>query len=146
MVNRFIGSEILMNKDVPIIFEAIDGISQQTENDSSIFNIKEAKAVVNKIKELLNLPLNVKCSDIGIVSPYKKQCRIIGNLCKRLEYDDITIGTAEVFQGKEKPVMILSTVRTGGVLGFINSEQVSLIYCFFIYSKINFFIWEISEN
>lgn len=149
MVNRFVGSDILMNKDVPIMFEAIDGICKQTNNDSSLFNMKEAHAVVNKCKELLEFPSKekVECSDIGIVSPYKKQCKIIRKLCEKRGYNDITIGTAEVFQGKEKPVMMVSTVRTHGVLGFIISEQVSLIHCsLFIYAIKKNIIWNISAN
>lgn len=110
-VNWFIGSDILMNKDVPIMFVAVDGFSRQTENDCSLFNMKEAKAI----------------ADIGVVSPYKLQCKIIDKLCRRMGFNGITVGTAEVYQGQEKPVMIVSTVCTGGILGFVNSAQVRFI-------------------
>lgn len=120
-----------MNKDVPIIFVAVDGISKQTENDCSLFNMEEAKKVVDEIGKLLKFETKqrkVECFDIGVVSPYKLQCRIINKLCQRMGYNGITIGTAEVFQGQEKPVMIVSTVRTGGILGFINSAQVRFVH------------------
>lgn len=92
--------------------------------------MKEATTVMDQIKKLLESKPNkkgVKCSDIGVVTPYKLQCKIINKLCQKLGYSDITIGTAEVFQGQEKPIMILSTVRTGGELGFVNRERVIFI-------------------
>lgn len=129
-VNWFIGSDILMNKDVPIMFVAVDGFSRQTENDCSLFNMKEAKAIVDQIDILLKFGTKqrkVQCSDIGVVSPYKLQCKIIDKLCRRMGFNGITVGTAEVYQGQEKPVMIVSTVCTGGILGFVNSAQVRFI-------------------
>lgn len=94
--------------------------------------MKEVHAVIEQIKELVNSKPNnrtIKYADIGVVTPYKLQCKIIGRLCHRLGFSDVTIGTAEVYQGQEKPVMILSTVRTGGVLGFVNSKQVRPAHC-----------------
>lgn len=96
--------------------------------------MKEVHAVIKLIKSLVGSVVNnreVACSDIGIVSPYKLQCKILIQYCQRLNYTDITIGTAEVFQGQEKRIMIVSTVRTGGVLGFVKCHRVSLIQYFF---------------
>lgn len=67
-----------------------------------------------------------KQSDIGVVSPYKLQCKTIARMCQREGINDITVGTAEIFQGKEKPVIILSTVRSAGELGFVSDPRVSL--------------------
>lgn len=129
MVNWFVYSKILpKTPGIPIMFKCVYGFCKMTENNSSSFNMKEAYAVIEQIKELVRPDADhrkVQFSDIGIVTPYKLQCKIIGKLCDRLEYSGVTIGTAEVFQGQEKPIMILSTVRTGGILGFVNSAQVS---------------------
>lgn len=89
--------------------------------------MREAHAVIDEIQKLLNSTPNnraVEQSHIGIVSPYKLQCKINGRLCNQLGFRDVTIGTAEVFQGREKPIIILSTVRTGGALGFVDNKQV----------------------
>lgn len=67
----------------------------------------------------------IKDTDIGVVSPYRKQCWKLNHKFRRLHYDGITVGTSEVFQGKEKPVMIVSTVRSGDSLGFVKEERVS---------------------
>lgn len=80
--------------------------------------MKEVLVVMEQIRDILNHEVNgrkIKQSDIGVVTPYRLQCKIIGRFCHKL--------------GQEKPVMIVSTVRTGGVLGFIDSAQVIILYC-----------------
>lgn len=96
----------------------------------SLFNIMEVMAVMEFIKNLLSPSytqfMNISQSDIGVVTPYKMQRRKIAQACHRFNFDEITIGTAEAFQGQEKPVMIVSTVRSGGNrLGFVNNARVS---------------------
>lgn len=68
----------------------------------------------------------VCCRDIGIISPYRAQCDQIYAACCAKGYERITVGSAEVFQGQEKAVILISTVRTkGGSMGFLNDSQVS---------------------
>lgn len=56
---------------------------------------------------------------------------MISQVCRGRKWNDITVGTAETFQGKEKPVMIVSTVRAGGkYLGFVNDPQVCGFFMF----------------
>lgn len=91
----------------------------------------EVMAVIDYIKNLLStscsLFMKISQSDIGVVTPYKMQRRKIAQACQRLGFQDVTIGTAELFQGQEKSVMIVSTVRSGGNrLGFVNNARVSL--------------------
>lgn len=71
-------------------------------------------------------------SDIGIVSPYKLQCKKIRQKCDRNHYNDITIGTAEVFQGQERKVMIMSTVRAKqkNLGDFLSNAQVGIGFVF----------------
>lgn len=99
----------------------------------SLFNQKEVNAVIECINKLLstkylpnNLPKRLTQNDIGVVTPYKMQRRKISQACRDLKFDEITVGTAEVFQGQEKPVMIISTVRSGGDrrLQFVNNDRV----------------------
>lgn len=67
---------------------------------------------------------------IGIISPYKEQVHLlrrkisqIGNRLKlgtsSEETEGIEINTVDAFQGREKDIIIISTVRTEG-LGFLN--------------------------
>lgn len=99
--------------------------------ERSCFNNREIDEIVKIIKELLppysrkNRLRQISQSDIGVVTPYRKQCFKIQQKCRHLNLDEVTVGTAEIFQGREKPVMIISTVRTDGQLGFVNEPRVS---------------------
>lgn len=69
----------------------------------------------------------LKCNQIGIVTPYKNQCRQIIDMCRRERWHDILIGSAEKFQGNERDSIIISTVRSGrDELGeFVTNPKVS---------------------
>lgn len=96
--------------------------------------------------------MKISQSDIGVVTPYKMQRRKIAQACHRLSFDDVTIGTAEAFQGQEKPVIIVSTVRSGGNrLGFVNNARVCTFLrrkthriCSLILIAFNFCIFSVS--
>lgn len=61
--------------------------------------MKEKEAVIEYIEKLLQLRVNLRESDIGVVSPYSQQCKEISEACSLKGFKDITIGTAETFQG-----------------------------------------------
>lgn len=112
---------MLINSQFPIIFESVKGECEQA--DGSLYNLVEIKAVLCYIKKLKNFK-KIAMKDIGIVSPYRSQCDKLINFCKAAEYEEITIGTAEMFQVDERPVMIISAVRTDGILGFVKVDSV----------------------
>lgn len=89
--------------------------------------MKEAYAVTEYIKKLLLLEekgRKVTEADIGVIVPYKLQSKIIKKICNGLDLNEITIGTPEAFQGQEKSIIIVTTVRTDGFLGFLNDPRV----------------------
>lgn len=93
--------------------------------------MQEVNAVMDFIEKLLKTDkYQITQSEIGVVSPYKLQCKVIRKHCKQKGYNDITIGSAEVFQGQERKVMIISTVQSGRrTLGdFLRSPQVRYIF------------------
>lgn len=69
---------------------------------------------------------------IGIISPYRHQVRLIKNKLYharddlRLKSEDfascIEINTVDAYQGREKDIIIISTVRSHG-LGFLNDYR-----------------------
>ena len=61
--------------------------------------------------------------DIGVVTPYSKQCSEIRDRLFKRGYTDITVGSTEISQGREKPIIIVSTVRTGDGLGFVGNAK-----------------------
>lgn len=124
----FIGTDILPNSSLPIIIDSIKGNCCRATNDTSPYNIEEADLAVKYIKRLLEETWKGRKLypvDIGVVSPYRKQCKIMMKKLREEGLNTITVGTAETFQGQEKPVIIISTVRTDGNLGFVRNERVS---------------------
>lgn len=112
-----------------MVFKSIQGLCQRSI-DGSWFNDAEIETVIFVIRQLL-LPNSkehglrkIDQSDIGVVTPYRKQRRKIVNRLRQLKYDEITVGTAEVFQGKEKAVILITTVRSDGQLGFVSEPRV----------------------
>jgi ATP-dependent RNA/DNA helicase IGHMBP2 len=91
--------------------------AQEAEGESR-FNKKEAELIAKLVGEYLALGL--KSRDIGIISPYAAQVRLIRNLCRSLG-EDIEIESVDGFQGREKELMMISLVRsnTEGEIGFL---------------------------
>lgn len=131
--NRRINSELLPSEEFPFILKSIQGDCQHVASQSW-YNQAEIDEVVQTIKTL-SLPhsqkkenrenTKIKQGDIGVVAPYQIQCDKISQILRGLMFSDVTVGTADVFQGKEKLVMIISTVRAGGELGIVASPNVS---------------------
>lgn len=125
----FIGTDLLPNKHFPIIFESVNGSCESS--NFSWHNKEEIKLVIHYIQKILNRSWNgneVSHSNIGIISPYKAQCEKIQEKLRDNAWDKITVGTAETFQGQEREIIIISTVRTGVEkekdLGFITDIRV----------------------
>lgn len=79
------------------------------------------------VKKLLTLEhafsrTPIKQSDIGVVAPYKLQCKLLANACRQNGFNDITVGTAEIFQGQERPVMVGKLI-----IKLLNEIDISLL-------------------
>lgn len=71
-------------------------------------------------------------SDIGVIAPYRKQVQKIRKACEKKNWNDLTIGSVEQFQGQERLIIIVSTVRSKPKLleydnkfhlGFLNNPK-----------------------
>lgn len=144
MADWFIGSAFLPSNKFPIIFHDVNGTTRSVKGSFSLFNTKEINVVVNYITELLKQKFNGKSispTDIGVVSPYKLQCKQISRAIRNGEFGKIGVGTAEVFQGQERPIMIVSTVRSGGSdLGFVSEPRVSDSFNFIAFNGV--YLWK----
>lgn len=84
--------------------------------------------VVKYVRVLLNTSAcwhKISDKDIGIVTPYAKQASKIFESCERnFPGNKITIGTAAILQGQEKPIMIISTVSVGHITEFAANFRV----------------------
>ncbi|KAG7205187.1 hypothetical protein KM043_018276 [Ampulex compressa] len=104
----------LKNKNFPIIFHDVHGREERSKNHS-VQNIKEISVVMNYVHKLLGTKFGkhkITQADIGIVTPFKLQETMIAKILNDEKLPHIMVGTVEVFQGQEKTIIILSTVRT----------------------------------
>ncbi|XP_058170769.1 putative helicase MOV-10 [Anopheles ziemanni] len=122
-----IGWARLPNPKFPMIFHSIVGKMIQDQCTLSYLNCEEARVVYDYVQELLNNNINgqiIREEDIGIITPYSRQVEYIKKGLSNLGLDNIEVGSAEQYQGREKPVIIVSTVRSGRkTVGFLSDPR-----------------------
>lgn len=104
----------LTHKTFPIIFFAIRGEEMRMEN-GSVYNKQEVAATINYTKKLVHAKIGnrkIKPEDIGIITPFRQQKIMIEQKLIKSKLTNITVGTVEIFQGQEKEVILLTTVRS----------------------------------
>ncbi|XP_026480986.1 putative helicase mov-10-B.2, partial [Ctenocephalides felis] len=103
-----------------IEFYGVSASECRQGHSPSYFNMMEKDVVIKYVQKLLNEFGNtrrmnppVRGTDIGIISPYIKQVYKIKVSLQRMggQFRDIEVGSTEAFQGREKRIMIISTVR-----------------------------------
>lgn len=108
----------LLSDKQPLIFvdtSEIDKNGEKKLKDSkSIINLAEAETTLEIVDFYQKLGIDDK--DIGIISPYADQVSLIKNKT------DIEVKTVDGFQGREKEIIIISTVRSNdkGKIGFLS--------------------------
>ncbi|XP_035749610.1 RNA helicase Mov10l1 [Egretta garzetta] len=103
----------LPRKGFPLIFHGIRGSETREGHSPSWFNPAEAVQVMRYCCHLAkNENTAVSVTDIGVITPYRKQVEKIRYLLRSIDLADIKVGTVEEFQGQEYMVIILSTVRS----------------------------------
>ncbi|CAI5470767.1 unnamed protein product [Closterium sp. Yama58-4] len=65
-----------------------------------------------QVREMLRLSQRVPLSDIGVVTPYRKQMQKLQVLLRGKGMGEVKVGSVEEFQGQERRVVIVSTVRS----------------------------------
>ncbi|KAJ7056200.1 RNA helicase [Mycena amicta] len=134
LIRSLENSDELPRKKFPLIFHGIAGKDQREGFSPSFFNIDEATIVKKYVGSLLsNKKLRLRPEDIGIITPYHAQrCKISLLLSKEHKFKGITVGSVEEFQGQERRVIIMSTVRSNTnyvesdirrTLGFVANPQ-----------------------
>ncbi|GFP84059.1 probable RNA helicase sde3 [Phtheirospermum japonicum] len=103
--------DILPNKEFPLIFMGIQGCDEREGSNPSWFNRIEASKVVEMIKLLIEQKGMVE-DDIGVITPYRQQVSKIRGALESLGWGNIKVGSVEQFQGQERQVIIISTVRS----------------------------------
>ncbi|XP_058123819.1 probable RNA helicase armi [Anopheles ziemanni] len=111
-------------------FCGIDGTNLQTPDSPSWLNAPEANMVHSIVEKLYRK--GYQPSDIGIITPYVKQAKIIRRIFDTASLEAPKTGSVEEFQGQERRIVIVSTVRSSrtlvvrdkdSLLGFISSPK-----------------------
>ncbi|XP_041438008.1 putative helicase MOV-10 isoform X1 [Xenopus laevis] len=114
--------EKLPQKGFPVIFHGVLGKDEQEGNSPSFFNVNEIEELFTYLKALFETQgrktlAKITPKEIGIISPYRKQVEKIRQAIKS-ELDavpdikELKVGSVEEFQGQERKVILISTVRS----------------------------------
>jgi helicase MOV-10 len=103
--------DFLPNKEFPVLFFGIQGFDERERNNPSWFNRIEASKVVEVINKL-RASGDLDKADIGVITPYRQQVLKIKKVLENWELSDVKVGSVEQFQGQEREVIIVSTVRS----------------------------------
>ncbi|XP_065256785.1 RNA helicase Mov10l1 [Emys orbicularis] len=113
VVTSLLGWEKLPRKGFPLIFHGMRGSETREGHNPSWFNPTEAVQVMRYCCLLAKHINNaVSVTDIGVITPYRKQVEKIRFLLRNVDLMDIKVGSVEEFQGQEYLVIIISTVRS----------------------------------
>ena len=100
---QFSGLSEAARGKVPLIFRGIIGQDQKEESSPSFFNVEEAVTVLEYVKEITSMKENrVAAKDIGVIAPYRRQVQKIRKKLKEHNFDEVTVGSTEEFQGQER--------------------------------------------
>uniref|UniRef100_A0A452UX16 RNA helicase Mov10l1 n=1 Tax=Ursus maritimus TaxID=29073 RepID=A0A452UX16_URSMA len=132
VVTSLLGWEKLPKKGFPLIFHGVRGSEAREGRSPSWFNAAEAVQVMRYCCLLARgISSQVSASDIGVITPYRKQVEKIKILLRNVDLMDIKVGSVEEFQGQEYLAIIISTVRSNEdrfeddryFLGFLSNSK-----------------------
>lgn len=115
-------------KNAALFFRAVKTDCRRTQVNPSWINPGESAAVVKFYKQLMDI--NVSEMDVGIISPYQEQVRVIRSAIEADKLPICKVGSVEEFQGQERMIILISTVRSKKRgedkefgLGFVNHPK-----------------------
>ncbi|XP_065066757.1 RNA helicase Mov10l1-like [Rhopilema esculentum] len=122
LINSFIDADFLPNKKFPLIFHGVRGEDMREGNSPSWFNPAEVLKVMKYVQHVISQPgKDVSLDEIGIITPYRKQVEKIRLVLESVNLQGIKVGSVEEFQGQERQIIIISTVRSNE--SFVTFDQ-----------------------
>ncbi|KAG2076441.1 P-loop containing nucleoside triphosphate hydrolase protein [Suillus decipiens] len=132
--------DVLTGHRPSVVF--IDHGGAETFRDRSRVNWNEAHIVCSIVEDLLLQNENLVGANIGVIAPYAAQISLLYRLLntdvkyrqrfestlgdhRMMQLSDIEVKTVDGFEGREKDVIIFSTVRnnTSGYIGFLADRR-----------------------
>eukprot|EP01091_Cochliopodium_minus_P015494 TRINITY_DN5540_c0_g1_i1.p1 TRINITY_DN5540_c0_g1~~TRINITY_DN5540_c0_g1_i1.p1 ORF type:complete len:869 (+),score=269.23 TRINITY_DN5540_c0_g1_i1:62-2668(+) len=113
-----------VNPNVPVMFLNVNGLEEKSIQQSK-YNRAEVLILVEMFKKLKKENFNF--DEIAILSPYASQIKLIKRTLKthNLLDPNLSIQTIDGFQGREKEIIIFSTVRSNvkNKVGFLSDQR-----------------------
>ncbi|KAJ3294685.1 hypothetical protein HDU79_010643 [Rhizoclosmatium sp. JEL0117] len=116
ITHSFIGSDFLPNPEIPIVFHGIRGSDERYLSRASILNESESSsaawynsseaAIILETVQMLMTVEGVTQKDFGVVP------QVIRTLLRTNNLGTVDVGTVEDYQGMERRIILLSTVRS----------------------------------
>ncbi|MDP6888906.1 MAG: AAA domain-containing protein [Candidatus Thalassarchaeaceae archaeon] len=119
------------NWDAPVAFIPVEGAESSSPDGASKQNMDEAALAVRVVDMLLSGG-DISPNQIGVVTPYSGQVRLLNDLFENAggreeneRYHGLEIKTVDGYQGREKEVIVLSSVRANekGEMGFLTDRR-----------------------
>ncbi|XP_064538077.1 putative helicase MOV-10 [Drosophila montana] len=115
-VNQAAKWSVLPNRKFPILFQVTHGITEREAQSNSSLNKLEAQVLCWYVKSLLEDGLGgdikVQQEEIGVVTPYLGQCRLLKLMLRQRGHHKVEVGSVESYQGREKLIIIVSLVSS----------------------------------
>ncbi|KAL0952306.1 hypothetical protein HGRIS_006594 [Hohenbuehelia grisea] len=131
---------VKLGRRLPVVF--LDHPGSESTKDRSRVNMHEAHIVCSVVEDLLLQNPDLTGSDIGIITPYIAQVVLLTRLlnsdpkyverfrsvlgdARLMQLGDIEVKTVDGFEGREKAVIVFSTVRNNnhGYIGFLADRR-----------------------
>ena len=129
MFNILVGIENLfpktINRSCGMFFvDVVKGKNRRVPDSCSWYNEEEMNSIISFLSKLNAVGIDFK--DIGIITPYALQVKKFKHkISIALPETDLKVGTVEEFQGEERHIILVSTVRTDEIY-FQNDAKFSL--------------------
>ena len=119
---RLSSFEWLPRRSIPLLFHGVRGINCQEADSPSWCNPAEVYHVYRYLQLLLNQGIDPE--DVGVITPYRKQVYRIRKFISKNDLHPFQVGSVEEFQGQERDVIIVSTVRSSDDVP-VNGENIN---------------------
>ncbi|KAG8929260.1 hypothetical protein FRC01_004607 [Tulasnella sp. 417] len=112
VTDSLLGSPVLARSNFPVVFHGIAGRDDREAGSPSYFNIDEVSLIYKYVDELRSeRTRRLTDLDIGVISPYNAQGRKL-RIRLNAQYPNIKVGSVEEFQGQERTIILITTVRS----------------------------------
>ena len=111
ILNLKVGKHLFLNPKIPVVFIDTSKVNYyEDEVGAGCSNAQEAKYVAYLVS--LFIKKGIKAKDIGIITPYVKQCYLIEEFLDNIKIKGVEVNTVHKFQGREKDIIIMSFAKS----------------------------------